>query len=568
MNEASRASLARQLGSLTALVGLGAAWVLLALVGSEPPLSLSPWGAFPLALVFLLGAGWAGWAFRQVWIYPLALRKAELIWDSGGPPEAVEALLNGALLARGELGYRIHLLRGKALLAQGQRDEAWASFLHGELARQHVFARWLLNPLFRRKSGRDPQRQLARALRLRAIAPRMAHLRHLAAALRMQEADGRPEAFALLRESLRLGAEDPLLLEDTLLAALAADDVALAEGALSHLLARHQDPRLPWNRAAGAALLLRLDRPAEAAALVASIPDDQREGPELWVMEASARRRLGDLDGADAALNRGLAKHPGDFRLWMESHALAMGDRAYDDAFSDLEEARKCMDGAEPSWQWEWDLRRAELAWWAEGDAETAQLHLARVPPTHQGTQVPPLRLHLRAAAGAHAEVLDELEEIEARHPRDTGVQLLHAECLAGLREWDSLSSYLDGMDEQLRQHPEVLHLRGILFANTNRLAAAREELERAAAMDPGNLRLVLDAGHACMDQGEWERSEGHWKQALHLDATCAEALLELAETRLAMHDRAGALRLLRECLLHHPDSQDAQLRLAELESQ
>ncbi len=81
-------------------------------------------------------------------------------------------------------------------------------------------------------------------------------------------------------------------------------------------------------------------------------------------------------------------------------------------------------------------------------------------------------------------------------------------------------------------------------------------------------MATVLDAGRACADLDEWDRSEAHWKQALRIDGACEEALLELAESRLALHDRPGAVRYLRECLLNHPDSADAQGRLAELESQ
>ena len=550
---------------LATLAGLGAAWVFLAQALAEPPLAWPPWAAFLVALAFLLAAGWVGWAFRQAWIYPRTLRRAEVLWDDGGPPEGVEAILNGALLGRGELGYRIHLLRGKALLAQGRRDEAWASFLHGELARLPLPARWLVAPVFRRRPGRDRHRQLVSATRLMAVAPRMAHLHQLAAALRMEDPQARPAAFALLRESLKLGAEDPLLLEDTMLAALAEGDDPLAEDALAALLSRHQDPRLLWNRAAAVAILLRLDRPAEAVALAARVPEERRTGPELWALEASARRRLGDLDGADAVLGRGLAKHPGDFRLWMESHALAMQDRAHDDAFSDLEEARNCLDGSAPSQRWEWELRRAEFAWWVDGDADTARLHLSRVPLEHQGSQVPPLRLHLQAAAGDPAAVLEELDRPGS--VRNPASQFLRAECLAGLRDWEALAACLGGMDEEAQEHPEFRHFRGILCAHTRRLPEAREEMERAAVMDPQNLRYILDAGHACADLGEWERSEGHWQRALQLEGSCAEALLELAESRLAMQDRPGAVRFLRECLLHHPEDPEAQLRLAELES-
>lgn len=568
MKEATRGRLAGQIGGLAALVALGAGAVLLAQLLAEPPLNLPPGAALLLGLLAVLGGGWAGWALRQAWVYPALLRRAEVLWDAQGPAAEVEALLGGALLARGEVGYRIQLLRGRALFAQGRREEAWAAFLGAGLARLPLPWRWALAPLFRRREeGAQP---LARARRWLARVPDLARLHHLVAAILLRESDPetRPEAFRQLGLAVQLGAEDPLLLEDAMVCALAEGEDDLAGKALGRLLERHPDPRLPWNRAAGAAILLRQGRAAEAAALTAAVPPGERNGPEIWALEAAARRRLGDLDGADAAVDAGLERHPGDFRLWMESHALAMADRAHGDAFADLEEARKCLEGADPAQLWEWEFQRAAFAWWVDGDAQTALAHLDRVPAERQGSELPPLRLHLRAALGEHAAVLEEVRQLEGQHPDNPDLAFLHAECLAGMGAWAALEAHLQARDPETRQHPEFLHLRGRLLAGTGRLAEARDALEAAAAMDSGNLRYVLEAGRACADLDEWDRSEAHWKQALRIDDACEEALLELAESRLALHDRGAAVRYLRECLLSHPDSEDAQLRLAELESQ
>jgi tetratricopeptide (TPR) repeat protein len=72
---------------------------------------------------------------------------------------------------------------------------------------------------------------------------------------------------------------------------------------------------------------------------------------------------------------------------------------------------------------------------------------------------------------------------------------------------------------------------------------------------------------HACAELGDWDRAEGHWRQALHVDPQAEEALIHLAEARRELEDLDGARRYLRECLLHHPESVDAQTRLAELEA-
>jgi tetratricopeptide (TPR) repeat protein len=85
--------------------------------------------------------------------------------------------------------------------------------------------------------------------------------------------------------------------------------------------------------------------------------------------------------------------------------------------------------------------------------------------------------------------------------------------------------------------------------------------------MEPHHLRYLLDAGHACAELGEWERAEGHWRQALQMDSQSEEALIQLADARRELQDAEGSRRYLRECLLHHPESRDAQARLAELEA-
>lgn len=563
-----RGRLAKQVGWLAALTALGAGWILLAQLVAEPPAGLPPWAALGSALGAVVAGGWAGWAIRQAFVYPAVLRRAERLWDARGPATAVEAQLDRALLARGEVGYRIQLLRGRALFAQGRREEAWGAFLTAGLVRLPLVRRWPLARLFFRRGDRVPRTDEVRRWLQRA--PGLAHLHLLAAMGLIQEPgpEARQEALASLAAAMALGAEDPLLLEDALLSALGMGEETLAAEALGRLLERHQDPRLPWNRAAGAAVLLRLGRPVEAAALTAAVPPADRGGPGIWALEAAARRQFGDLDGAETAVAAGLERHPEDFRLWMESHALAMIDHAHEDALADLEEAEKGLDGADPAHLWEWELRRAEYAWWVDGDAQTALEHLDRVPTDRQGSQLPPLRLHLRAALGQYGAVLEAVQSLEQLHPGHAGLAFLRAECLAGMGAWEPLEAHLQGLDADARRDPEFQHLRGRLLAGTGRLAEARDALEGAAGLDPGNLRFVLEAGHACAELGEWDRSEVHWKQALRLDGACEEALLELAEARLALHDRAAAVRYLRECLLGHPDCMDAQLRLAELESQ
>ncbi len=252
----------------------------------------------------------------------------------------------------------------------------------------------------------------------------------------------------------------------------------------------------------------------------------------------------------------------------MESHAIALEDRAYEDASRDLAEAARLLDPEDPAQGWEWELRSAEFAWWVDGDAAAAREHLSKVPQDHRGDRIPPLDLHLRVALGECEAALPAVQALLAAHPQDPGVILLQAECLAGMDAWKALLPFLDQHADLLREEAASWHLRGLALAHLEKRPEARDHLERAARMDAGALRYILDAGHACAELGEWERAEAHWRQALRLEDSCEEALIQLAEARLALHDEAGARRSLRECLLRHPESQEAQLRLAELEAQ
>ena len=70
------------------------------------------------------------------------------------------------------------------------------------------------------------------------------------------------------------------------------------------------------------------------------------------------------------------------------------------------------------------------------------------------------------------------------------------------------------------------------------------EDLERAAHLDPRDPRLLLDAGHASAELGDWGRAEGHWRRALLLEPQDEEALIHLAEARRELEDLEGAVEV------------------------
>ncbi len=521
-------------------------------------------------LFLLLGILILGRWAHQHWLLPRILRKAEINWDTGAPASRIADLLHSARFANGEIGYRIHLLRGRADFALGFRNQAWSDFLQAQFVRLPLWKRLFIQPFFRPLPKRIRPWHFRYGRGLLRLAPTMPQIPHRLGILYLRRnLDGDVNlAWEQFRAVLPLAAEDPLLLEDLMLAALSRREFPLAEQVLALLLQRHGDPRLPWDRSAPSAYLLQQARAADALAIFRQLPPALRLEPWHWAGEARALRRLGDDNGAWASLEEGLVRFPESFRLWMERHRMAMDLGRH-------EEARHCLEQAELSLpsdavaelRWEWLTRRAEFAYWVDGNALAAWDFLRTVPADQRGFMNPPLDLELQVSLGDFENALVRCKELLEEHPGDPSLLLLQGDCLAGLEAWGALLDFLDGLGPEPRKRAVFWHLKGLALGHQGDALASRMDLERAAMMDSDDLSLVLDAGHACADLGEWERSENHWRQALHLDQTCEEALVQLAESRSALHDPEGARRYLRECLVHHPDSSDAHKQLSELES-
>ena len=547
-----------------------------AFLGGMALLTSTP-GGLPLLSALALIAGtmglgaWIGINARARWVDQPRLLQAERLWAGGDPPSDVLQILGNPSWYRGELGYRTLLLKSALHLSLGYRDRAWLEALEAQLARLPLWKRRLASRGFQKVPGIPNARRLAWGERLIALAPYMGRLRHLQGILllRLSDAEALHQAWTHFEEALPLSWDDPLILEDLMLAGLQHGKEDVAEQALAILMARHGDPRLPWDRSAAGMHLLRNGRHAEALALVQTLPPERRTQPLHWLAETVSRRKLGDREGAWRVIETALSHLPGAFRLWMERYQIALDLHRDGEALETLERAWQIIPKGNEgeSLRQEWQLRRAEFAFWWEDRPAFAKELLDQLPPESQGDQHPPLRLQVQVAEGdyeaAYTEVLGRLKE----HPEDADLLLLQADCLAGMDAWEALLPFLDGLGEACRERPSFWHLRGLARANLGEHLPARLDLERAVRMDPRGLRYLLDAGHACAELGDWDRAESHWRQSLQVDSQAEEALIHLAEARKELEDLDGARRYLRECLLHHPDSQDAQTRLAELEA-
>lgn len=505
-----------------------------------------------------------------------SISHATRLWVARGPAgEVLQALSRGP--RQGHASREVHHFAVKAHLALGQRDEAWRAGLDADLAMVPFWIRGRVRAFLEQAPEAANPAALDRGVRLRRWAPGSVRLQHRLALLRHRT--GAPlAALEELERCLPLAYEDPLVLEDLLRTAL--NDLPQAppetterlrvvlEGTLALLMERHGDPRLGWDRTGPALHRLQSGDPLGALGLIRPVPPPLRD-QNHWEVEALALRGLGLLEAARETVESGLRAHPASSRLWMERHQLDLIDGHRDAAREALERAARCLPPAadQPGATWEWHLRRAAFAHFVDNDPVCAWDHLEQRPREAPDDHHPPLRIQVRMTLGDAEGAYAELRPLLERSPEDLDLRLAEADCLAGLEAWDSLAEHLEDLPEAAHQRSDYWHLKGLAAAHRRDLIPAREALERASQLAPGDLRLVLDAGHACMDLADHERAEVHWRQALRIDPQCAEALVQLAETLHLGHDSEGAKRLLRECLLHHPDHPEAQAFLAELDA-
>ena len=544
--------------ALPSILGMILSFGLLSMCTALLMRDLGWWGV--AAAVAAMGVG--RWV-RNRFITQPRLVKAEQDWASG---LSASAVLDEIPIAGGGEGARhIHLLRARAALSLGYRDLAWASYREADLARMAWPLRALVRPLFKSLPEAPSNLRMRMVSAFLWILPRSPRLHHLKGLLHLRRNEP-GVAWDHFKAALPLAGEDALLLDDLMRAGFSLGQEELGEHALALLMGRHGDPRIQWDRPAALHYLLMKGRMLDGLALARPVPAEHRHHPLHWLGESVPLRALGNLDAAWTVLDAGTQRLPKAFPLWMERAKLAMDLHRDEDALAALEQAQQNLPDDLGARQ-EWALRRAEAAWWIEEDAEAAWNLLQEVPNTFHAGPHPPLRLQLLVALGRHAEAIEDVKAQLVDKPKDPELLLLQADCMAGMEAWPDLLPFLDTLPLRCREQATYWHLRGLALAHRQDHLGARMELERAARMDPRRIRHLLDAGHACAELGEWARAEAHWRQALELEPDSEEALIQISDARRELHDMEGSRRYLRECLVHYPDSADAQDRLAELEA-
>ncbi|MDR0498340.1 MAG: hypothetical protein LBH03_01235 [Holophagales bacterium] len=517
---------------------------------------------------------------RQIWILPRILRRVDIMWASGAPVAEVLAVSRPLIVGVGEVGYRGRILRAWAYFACGQRDLAVTEAVSAHLARQSWHIRWLVHGCYRLRAFGWLWPETA----LIALAPNLPHvcwLRTEKAASAKDDAS-EPLIWELLLECVPCASDDPLFLDACMTRALnrltfnqtkrstpvsGPEARALLERSMTLLMHRHSDPRLPWDRCALANYLLRERRHASVLALCGGLPPAFRS-VDLWLVESRTWGELGDIDSAWAAIDAAVRVHPDSHKLWMEYYQIAMARKDGIAARKSLEQAHKYIGKQTfgPD-RWEYEMARAEYLFWVEGKSDAAWVRLAAVPEKFLKNRRPRLKAQILLSKASFEEAYKKISDLLTAQPDDTELQIMQAEAMAGMDAWEALLPHLDSMGDNARGRADYWRLKGLTNKHLGSLGQSREDIERAAWMEPFNLRYVIDAGYACVELGEHTRGEQHWRRALKLDSFNREALVRLAESREIHHDIPAAKALLRECLTHHPDFQAAQEMLLRLDT-
>jgi tetratricopeptide (TPR) repeat protein len=296
------------------------------------------------------------------------------------------------------------------------------------------------------------------------------------------------------------------------------------------------DVREPLARASDA--LVRGDYPTAQLEALAAL-DKRRDLPRAHLVLGLARRGLGDLEGARAALREALRRAPGDGAAHL---ALAECELTLGDARRALREALRARDAGIPQADVALILARAHLA---RSEAREAQAALEALPESQRPLESLPLlgRLRLEAGDAAGAEAAFR-ESLSRGAPSAEALAGLARSLFAQGRLAEALPLALQALSEAPTD-PKHAVLVGDLHARAGNHAAACAAYERAAELDRRCLEALRGAAASLEALGETERSLERLERALEVDPGDREAAR--ARARIEERRRLAAESAARE---------------------
>lgn len=112
-------------------------------------------------------------------------------------------------------------------------------------------------------------------------------------------------------------------------------------------------------------------------------------------------------------------------------------------------------------------------------------------------------------------------------------------------------------------QHPDALHLLGVLHAQRGRLQRAAESIAAAIESNPREAMFHNNYGNVCFELGRSDEAEASYMRAIELDPGRLDALNNLGVLLGRRGDGDGAEKLLHKVIELAPDFADARQNLA-----
>ncbi len=292
---------------------------------------------------------------------------------------------------------------------------------------------------------------------------------------------------------------------------------------------------------------LRLVPPALAAVLLAAAPlPAQESDADAMLSRALVLHQSGDLEGAAALYVQVLRAFPGAARIRSNLGAAYAGLGRYDEAIEQYRRALQTEDDASIRKNLALALQKAGRT--REAAEEGARLLTA--DPTNRDALL--LLADCRLRLGDNREAVDLLGPAASAAPGDKAVAYLLGTALLELGRPGDAQVVMDRVFRD--DSPEAHVLMGLMHTKRQNWAAARAELAKALAVNPGLPVVNFLYGQALLKEMDWAGAKAGFEAELRIDPSHFESNLLLGNLLREEGRTAEALGLLSRAARVRPD--------------
>ena len=397
----------------------------------------------------------------------------------------------------------------------------------------------------------------------------------------IERAERDQDAAKELALKVRLGEVFETRLKDTPRAIATFEGVLEREPehrAALEAVARLAESRSEWERASAA-----------LTTLTRVVPDEG--GVKFALRLANARAKLGDEEGAPAALRRALEMQPSNEEAREQLRALYERRKNWSELAAllvvDAElVAKEHPDVVMPPADVSGGVASGRITTVPTGRASarpgTMSSHASQVPPPLTGARADYVRLLRRAAEihirerGSSTDAVPLLEQLAKTAPSDRELLLLLCDAYtAAGRERDAtqvLEKVIHSYGAKRSKELSVYHHRlGKALASLGDKDVALVQFDMAFKIDPGSVNVLRDLGVLALETNDLDRAQKTFRALLlqRLDGSTGiskgEVFYYLGEISAKQGDRAKAVQMLERAIENEPSLDRAKAKLEEL---